>query len=332
MIGVLAFLYFTPIIVLRIAGWVAKYEQIIPNEEHEEYEVIGEPFEEVSFDVDHSGEWIYADGITYPLNVSDILSLQRLGLSAKYPILVGRLRRLIFVLLVPSFIIIKLFMYSQGIGMWDDGDKITVKMIVDRGLPMGFLSILGDPDQRRNVFVYCLGGPLGVICLYYALSFLFLILPRSVKQIIEDVDLSRQLNENKKVATDANGQDVEKVQEKKCCFGIPKALFDILVQEFRPAHRELLSLTFKAAIIIIFVYALLNVSSAINTGPTNEISEVMHVMFIVVVGALPRLVSSLFSHRNDIQLNEIKERQIREVITRYWRDMDREMRYELANR
>ncbi|KAL4234250.1 hypothetical protein ACF0H5_005900 [Mactra antiquata] len=273
LMGILALLYCSPIIVFSIAGWMAKYEKIFPNEADEEYEVIGEPFEVVSCEVDQSADWIYSDGKNNPLNISDIFSLQRLGLSAKYPILVG-----------------------------SDGYMELLISAVDLSRQM----------NEYNEFIYNANGHVTIYC-------------QRINNV-KDIKINNQLIDvSPDILKSIKSGDIGKVQEKNGCFGIPKALFDILVQEFRPVHCELLSLAFKAAIIFTFVTALLNVSSTVNAGPTSEISEVMHVIFIVIVGALPRLVSSLLSHRNDVQLKEIEERQIREVILRYWNDVDREM-------
>ena len=117
------------------------------------------------------------------------------------------------------------------------------------------------------------------------------------------------------------GQDMEekfKIRKKNHMFGIPKNLFDFLVQKHRPVHKQFLTLLFRVSIMIAFVYVTLGISSNYVSGPTTEISEVMHVIFIVVVGVIPQLIGIAFANSNSALVREIEERKIEESIKEYW--------------
>ncbi|XP_053401898.1 uncharacterized protein LOC128557748 isoform X2 [Mercenaria mercenaria] len=174
LLGVLFLLYF-PVMFFKIAAWLAKEERIYEDLVMVE---MADDIECLEFLDDC---WKFADGQS-PLTLGDLLSFKTLGLT-RHPVIVSRLRRLLFVLSFPIFIYIQLAMYTEGFGQWRS--KITVKDLVKVGTPMGFLALLADADDRRRVFVPILGGPVGVVTIYYTLSLLFIALPRSVKQVVE---------------------------------------------------------------------------------------------------------------------------------------------------
>lgn len=181
-VGVIILLFF-PVVLFRIAAWLSVGEKI--STEINLHEMLEEFPETEQADNGDDGKWLYADGNS-PLGVSNIFSFQTCGLDKKFPVFVSRLRRLLFVLAAPMLIYLQSAMYLQGMGVWEDRDKITIKNLVSAGVPMGFLSLFGDKEDRRNVFVPLLGGPVGVVTLYYCVGILFIALPRSFKQVIED--------------------------------------------------------------------------------------------------------------------------------------------------
>lgn len=180
----LVLMMFFPIVLFRIAGWLSANEVITDGTNvHELLDVILENGE--NFDNNGDKNWLYADGNS-PFGLSDLLSFHTCGLSERHPVLVSRLRRVLFVLAAPTPIYLQCAMYLQGMGVWKDDDKITIKDLVSAGAPMGFLSIFGKLDEGIKVFAPLLGGPVGVIAFYYILGILFIALPKSFKQVIED--------------------------------------------------------------------------------------------------------------------------------------------------
>jgi hypothetical protein len=94
-----------------------------------------------------------------------------------------------------------------GIGVWKKGDKITTKDFVDVGTPVGFLALLGDASNRHKVFVPALGGPVGITALYFVLGFFFLVLPKCLKNVVNNgLPVSYIFCENPSVNNDEGRQ------------------------------------------------------------------------------------------------------------------------------
>ncbi|KAH3850719.1 hypothetical protein DPMN_093192 [Dreissena polymorpha] len=102
--------------------------------------------------------------------------------------------------------------------------------------------------------------------------------------------------------------------------GIPKKLFWNVVKQFRPVHREILSLVFHITVIVAFVGMTRDITSSFAPGPTSEISEVMHVVFVVIIGALPRVLELAMTNESGIVKKEIHEREIEQHIIQYWQE------------
>lgn len=175
-------LAYCPITMLEIFAWMSKRERIAGNEDDHNL-IAGSATDNVLNE--NEDKWIFANGRS-PLIFLDLLSFDIIGLDKTCPLIVSRLRRLLCILLMPSVIYIQLYAYRNGVGFSKESDTITVKDLVDVGVPMSVLSILGDSSNSDKVFVPYLGGPVGVIILYFALGLLFIVFPRSLKQIVED--------------------------------------------------------------------------------------------------------------------------------------------------
>ena len=574
---VLLIIAFFPIPVFHYFAWISKRDLAIGSDYVQDNHNSVEGFQLVEEDVN----WIYADGKRSPLTFYDLFSFEMFGMYDKYPILTSRLRRFILLLLAPVVIMIKLAWYSEGLGMWSDNDKITMEDLIKVGTPLGFHAILVDPWNKYKTFVPGLGGALSISILYYILGFLFMVLPRCVKQVVEDglpssnlyihsplffgfkeilkmsklrvepeqletgylkgaslmkcsfyllfttkfwvrvwriqsrripcmrgkrspclgalwilifplyitfcileiatclfyyglpicfivvvmvkgaIKSLRYLRDQNRVLSDicnykifialgvltvfvmfsilayivslvaffslwlimhviamcfiaviiypsvsfgylffivivlyyfikqirnfsdvysdllttaveisknmaeepyrvafiddyisitnvsfetlkgikVNGTDLDnnslemfldqdlkkrfKIRKKNHMFGIPKDLFDFLVQKHCPVHKQFLTLLFRVSVMIAFVYVTLGISSNYVSGPTTEISEVMHVIFIVVVGVIPQLIGIAFANSNSALVREIEERKIEESIEEYWSKCDK---------
>ena len=68
------------------------------------------------------------------------------------------------------------------------------------------------------------------------------------------------------------------------------------------------------------------ISYTVVSGPTSEMSEVMHVIFVVTIGALPRVLEIALSRDCELFHREIEEREIEETVVEYWRNRERQTR------
>jgi hypothetical protein len=115
-----------------------------------------------------------------------------------------------------------------------------------------------------------------------------------------------------------NNQNQSKISEKYCIFRIPRPLFEYLVQRHRPVHIEVLKTLFHL-IVIIFIFAMtLSIISELSHHASSEISDAMHVICIVTVGALPHVLELAFAKTSRKVRREIELRLIERSIKEYW--------------
>lgn len=127
-------------------------------------------------------EWVYLSGRS-PLTFTAMLC-GLCGLSKKYPIFVSRLRRLLFMLISPCVIYIQLIVYR---------DNNLVKSFIHHGSPMAYLSMLGGFEKSKTLFIPVLGGPYILLVMFYVGSFVFIVLPKSLNNIMEN-GISKAVN------------------------------------------------------------------------------------------------------------------------------------------
>ncbi|XP_052231358.1 uncharacterized protein LOC127844865 isoform X1 [Dreissena polymorpha] len=127
-------------------------------------------------------KWVYLDGKSH-LTLSHLPTKSITRFKSTHSVLFSRLRRFMCMFLTPVILYIKLFMYRNGMGVII---KITVDDLVRRGNPLGFLSILANSTDAREVFVPILGGPIGAVIFFMCIGTVLLVLPRSLKQVIEN--------------------------------------------------------------------------------------------------------------------------------------------------
>ena len=114
------------------------------------------------------------------------------------------------------------------------------------------------------------------------------------------------------------GINVKRIIEKESTFGIPKLLFNVLVKIHRPVHIQVTKLLFQLLFIICLIIITMSITSKLVTGASSEISEVMHVIFIVTVGALPRVLEVALMNSRESLKREIEIRHIEQTIKEYW--------------
>lgn len=125
---------------------------------------------------DKDEDWLYLSG-NFPKTFLGVFA----SLCPKaFPTGISRLKRFVFVLLGPLIVYLQLWIYTVK---WSKASAL----IIARGVPVGFLSLLGNSNKERiNAFVPALGGPFALLTSYYVLGVLFLVFPRSVQDVIEN--------------------------------------------------------------------------------------------------------------------------------------------------
>lgn len=109
-----------------------------------------------------------------------------------------------------------------------------------------------------------------------------------------------------------------KLRQTRNAYGIPKNLFSFLVHKYRPMHIQFLKVLFRFGLIIMLIIVTLSITSKFVSGPTSELSEVMHVIFIVAVGALPKVLEVAIVNESKVVKKEIHHRNIEQSILQYW--------------
>lgn len=100
------------------------------------------------------------------------------GLSEKFPVAVSRFRRFLFVILTPSLILVRIYVY--WIYMYD-----IVRAFLKHNCPIGFISMLGGFESSRQAFLTALGGPYILLLVFYVAGIFFLVFPRDLNRIID---------------------------------------------------------------------------------------------------------------------------------------------------
>ena len=101
-------------------------------------------------------------------------------------------------------------------------------------------------------------------------------------------------------------------------YGIPKRLFNLLISKHKPVNQQVLKIVFQLVLITLLLAITMSIAGGFVTGPTSEISDVMHVIFIVTIGALPRVLEVAVTTSNESVKREIELRRLEQTIMRYW--------------
>ncbi|KAH3771929.1 uncharacterized protein LOC127846676 [Dreissena polymorpha] len=182
-IGIIIFLYF-PIVLFRFFHTLTS-DELIQSYDHELLSDLSTNSPSTTWLED---TWIFLDGNS-PLTLSYLASSLFSGFKRSHPVMFSRFRRLFCLILVPTFLFLKVLLYRNGTGKMGYGGKemkIMVQDIVGVGTPIGFLSILGNSSDARKTFVPFLGGPFGMLGAYLTIGIVLIVMPRSLKQIVEN--------------------------------------------------------------------------------------------------------------------------------------------------
>ena len=91
-------------------------------------------------------------------------------------------------------------------------------------------------------------------------------------------------------------------------YGIRRDLFDYVVKRHLPVHQQALKVILHLVVIFCFLLITISLTTSFCRGPVSEMSDVMHVVFVVIVGALPRVM--------EVVLRESSEHVYREIVLR----------------
>lgn len=109
-----------------------------------------------------------------------------------------------------------------------------------------------------------------------------------------------------------------KVTYRKNMAGIPRDLFNDIVNKVLPVHIQITHALMKILLILGLISVTISIIVVQPSGPSEGISEMMHVVFIVVVGALPKVLEVAVDNKNHSVRKEIELREIRSIISEYW--------------
>ena len=121
-------------------------------------------------------EYVYLDG-SAPISVGGLLG-GCCGCARRFPAAASRLRRVVFVILVPCLIYVRLFVYWKFM-------RKDVEALLDHHCPLGYLSMLGGFKKSMDVFLPLFGGPYALLVAFYIESLFFLVLPTDINKIFE---------------------------------------------------------------------------------------------------------------------------------------------------
>ena len=178
-LGLILFL-FCPVIICKASSSSSAHDRNPAREmaEHSEYSPLlstGTTSIQISPDDVHEEGWLYLDG-NFPKTFFGVFASI---VPSQYPVAVSRVKRSLFVLIWPSIVFIQIGVYK--LRMPD-----MTQELVDRGVPMGFLSLLARHPFSQASFVPAFGGPIILLISYYLLGIVFLIFPKSLVSVFEN--------------------------------------------------------------------------------------------------------------------------------------------------
>lgn len=100
--------------------------------------------------------------------------------------------------------------------------------------------------------------------------------------------------------------------------GIPSDLFLYLVKKYLPVHVQITHALLRIFLILTLIYVTISMVVVKPFGPSEGISEMMHVVFIIAIGALPRVLEVAVDNLNYHVKKEIHLREMKSTIDKYW--------------
>jgi hypothetical protein len=101
-------------------------------------------------------------------------------------------------------------------------------------------------------------------------------------------------------------------------YGIPNELFQLLIRKYRPIHKHVLSMLLRVSILTSWLLLFLIITHTYSLVPDDQITEVLHVIFIIAVGALPKLIESNHIGHSNAPKDKIEKKFMEQTIIEYW--------------
>ena len=105
-------------------------------------------------------------------------------------------------------------------------------------------------------------------------------------------------------------------------YGIRRDLFYYIVKSHLPVHQQALKVIFHLVVIFFFLLITISLTTSFCRGPVSEMSDVMHVVFVVIVGALPRVLEVVLRESSEHVYREIKLRRIEGTVNDFWQTLE----------
>ena len=105
-------------------------------------------------------------------------------------------------------------------------------------------------------------------------------------------------------------------------YGIPKDLFEYITRRHMPVHKQILKLIFQLILITMLLVITISLTAGFKTGLNSQLSDVMHVVFIVTIGALPRVLEVALSDSSEHIARDIRLRRLEETLNKYWKEKE----------
>lgn len=121
----------------------------------------------------------------------------------------------------------------------------------------------------------------------------------------------------------ASFNNITKVKCRNGELGIPRGLFNRLVREYRPVHIQVISALTRLGLILTLIIITLSIVMRGSYQQKAAMSEVIHVIFIVAIGALPRILEIALSTITDSMKKETELRRMADTIEQYWQERNR---------
>lgn len=122
-----------------------------------------------------SRNWLFLDDSSPIFATKYILIF--LSFANMNPLIASRIRRLLFIILLPIAIYIEIYVYYVNMFSFILG-------LVDSDIPCGFLSMLAGFEKSRNVFLPYLGGPFVAFGMFYLFGFMVLMWPNDLGAVL----------------------------------------------------------------------------------------------------------------------------------------------------
>ena len=145
--------------------------------------------------------------------------------------------------------------------------------------------------------------------------------------LLDAVEISDRLDTCANGVNQGTEDNIAVTQTKKLRYrnykmGIPRDLFDLLVRKYRPVHIHVVKSLMRLVLILSLIIVTISVVLGGSYQQKAAISEVIHVIFIVAIGALPRILELAVSTMNESVKKDIEIRKMTEFIEQYWRDRE----------